>query len=129
MAKPTRAKGLGITDDGYAAMLAEQGGGCAICGSTPKTRRLHVDHDHASGRVRGLLCRGDVVTAPRVFGNGGPNGARVLWPAGLEALTPAERVAALARGYWPDGDHIITRDGRRLYRPVEARRLRAGVTP
>ncbi len=54
--KATRAKGLGITDEGYAAMLAEQGGGCAICGSTPKTRRLHVDHDHASGRVRGLLC-------------------------------------------------------------------------
>lgn len=54
--KPTRAAGLGITDADYAAMLAAQGGHCAICPSTPKTRRLHVDHDHATGAVRGLLC-------------------------------------------------------------------------
>ena len=37
-------------------MLAEQGGGCAICGAPPKTRRLHVDHDHKTGEIRGLLC-------------------------------------------------------------------------
>lgn len=54
--KPTRAKALGVTDEEYARMLAAQGGGCAICGAKPKTRRLHVDHDHASGKVRGLLC-------------------------------------------------------------------------
>lgn len=40
----------------YEALLALQGGGCAICGATPKTRRLHVDHDHKTMRVRGLLC-------------------------------------------------------------------------
>lgn len=54
--KPTRAKQLGVTDEEYAAMLERQGGGCAICGATPKTRRLHVDHDHRTGGVRGLLC-------------------------------------------------------------------------
>jgi Recombination endonuclease VII len=54
--KPTRAKQLGVSDDEYARMLAAQNGGCAICGSPPKTRRLHVDHDHGSGKVRGLLC-------------------------------------------------------------------------
>ena len=54
--KPQRAKQLGVTDAEYAAMLERQGRGCAICGSTPKTRRLHVDHDHRTGRVRGLLC-------------------------------------------------------------------------
>lgn len=54
--KPTRARQLGVTDDEYERLLAAQGGGCAICGSTPKTRRLHVDHDHRTGRVRGLLC-------------------------------------------------------------------------
>ncbi len=54
--KPTRAKGLGVTDSEYAAMLDRQGGGCAICGTTPKTRRLNVDHDHRTGAVRGLLC-------------------------------------------------------------------------
>ena len=55
MPKP-RAKHLGVTTEVYERMLASQGGGCAICGNEPKTRRLHVDHDHATGRVRGLLC-------------------------------------------------------------------------
>lgn len=45
--------GLSLAD--YDALLIRQGGGCAICG-TPSD--LHVDHDHATGRVRGLLCRG-----------------------------------------------------------------------
>jgi hypothetical protein len=54
--KPKRAKQLGVTDEEYAVMLEAQGGGCAICGAKPKTRRLHVDHDHATGKVRGLLC-------------------------------------------------------------------------
>lgn len=54
--KPTRAKQLGVDDARYRAMLEAQGGGCAICGSKPRTRRLHVDHDHKTGRVRGLLC-------------------------------------------------------------------------
>ena len=53
-----RAKQLGVTDEDYARMLAAQGGKCAIrgCNRTPKTRRFHVDHDHKTGYVRGLLC-------------------------------------------------------------------------
>jgi hypothetical protein len=54
--KPTRAKQLGVTDAEYARLLAAQGGHCAICEATPKTRRLHVDHNHRTGLVRGLLC-------------------------------------------------------------------------
>ena len=50
----------GITEEQYEAMLAAQGGGCAICtalfGDTVSTRRLAVDHCHTSGRVRALLC-------------------------------------------------------------------------
>ena len=34
-------------------MLAEQGGVCAICKVAPAA---HVDHDHATGAVRALLC-------------------------------------------------------------------------
>jgi hypothetical protein len=48
------------------------------------------------------------------FGGGGPHGSRVYWPAGLAELTPAERADALKRGWWTDGDHIVTRDGQRL---------------
>lgn len=51
-----RAKQLGVDAAEYDRLLAAQGGGCAICGALPKTRRLHVDHDHRTGRVRGLLC-------------------------------------------------------------------------
>ena len=54
--KPTRAKALGVSDAEYARLLEAQGGHCALCPNTPKTRRLHVDHDHATGKVRGLLC-------------------------------------------------------------------------
>jgi hypothetical protein len=47
----------GITPEEYDARLAEQGGGCAVCGRPPKAgKSLHVDHDHETGYVRGLLC-------------------------------------------------------------------------
>lgn len=54
--KPSRAKALGVSDEQYAAMLEAQGGHCALCPSMPKARRLHVDHRHSDGVVRGLLC-------------------------------------------------------------------------
>jgi len=50
-----RKYGLTIAD--YEQMLAEQYGGCAICGRPePEGGSLHVDHDHETGAVRGLLC-------------------------------------------------------------------------
>ncbi|MDT0381443.1 endonuclease VII domain-containing protein [Streptomyces sp. DSM 42041] len=45
----------GITIQDYDRMFAEQDGKCAACGDTPQ-HRLHVDHDHDTGAVRGLLC-------------------------------------------------------------------------
>jgi hypothetical protein len=47
----------GITPADYDQLLAAQNGGCAICGEAPAAgKRLVVDHDHKTGRVRGLLC-------------------------------------------------------------------------
>ena len=46
----------GITSADYEKILKSQGGRCAICGRLPRTRRLNVDHDHKTGKVRGLLC-------------------------------------------------------------------------
>ena len=54
--KPKRARQLGVSEARYEELLKAQNGGCALCGRPPKTRRLHVDHDHRTGEVRGLLC-------------------------------------------------------------------------
>ncbi len=43
----------GIGADDFDALVAEQGGVCAICG---KEAPEHVDHSHDSGAVRGILC-------------------------------------------------------------------------
>ena len=46
----------GITQEQYDALLRSQGGKCGICKCLPGRKRLCVDHDHATGRIRGLLC-------------------------------------------------------------------------
>jgi hypothetical protein len=50
------AQVYGLSPQDYDAMLAEQGGVCAICKTRPD-KPLFVDHSHATGKVRGLLCR------------------------------------------------------------------------
>lgn len=63
-ARERRLKSMGITAESYEALLASQGGGCAICHRPPRGRSLDIDHDHSCcprgtscGRcVRGLLC-------------------------------------------------------------------------
>ena len=51
-------RAYGLTPDEYAALLESQGGGCAICHRLPGKRNFAVDHDHETGRPRGLLCNG-----------------------------------------------------------------------
>jgi len=48
---------FGLSLEAYEAMLKNQGGVCLLCGKSPQPSRvLHVDHDHVTGKVRGLLC-------------------------------------------------------------------------
>lgn len=44
----------GIGEDDYAALYAAAGGRCGVCAEGRDI--LDVDHDHATGRIRGLLC-------------------------------------------------------------------------
>ena len=47
----------GISADEFDSLLDEQNGACAICRARPdREASMHVDHDHESGAVRGLLC-------------------------------------------------------------------------
>lgn len=56
--KGALAKRYGLSQADYDRMYAAQGGVCAICGKPPKKKRLSVDHDHRTGKVRALLCAG-----------------------------------------------------------------------
>jgi hypothetical protein len=48
----------GITTEEYDLILESQGGVCAICGQVqnPIERPFAIDHNHTTGKVRGLLC-------------------------------------------------------------------------
>lgn len=47
----------GITEAEYDDIFAAQGRRCAICKRVPTAgKNLHVDHDHRTGLLRGLLC-------------------------------------------------------------------------
>lgn len=51
-------KTYGISGEEYNRIYEYQGGRCYICKrANGRTRRLAVDHCHATGNVRGLLCR------------------------------------------------------------------------
>mgnify|MGYP001591133168 CR=1 FL=1 len=76
---------FGITIDDYNRMLTDQGGKCAICNGDNYVRKkgtnsgeevcmsLSVDHDHQTGKVRGLLCNacntalGKLIDDPALF--------------------------------------------------------------
>ncbi len=45
-----------ITVEDYDKLFADQGGVCAICGASPGKKKLAIDHNHKTGKVRGLLC-------------------------------------------------------------------------
>ena len=53
-----RLKRYGLTPERFDVLLREQGHRCAICRSERPSGRgtWHVDHDHVTREVRGLLC-------------------------------------------------------------------------
>jgi heterodisulfide reductase subunit A-like polyferredoxin len=46
----------GLSQSEYDEMNDKQAGQCAICLTTTRKKKLHVDHEHATGKVRALLC-------------------------------------------------------------------------
>lgn len=96
----------GISQADYDAMLEAQGGGCGICGDAPPDDvAFHVDHDHRTGEVRGLLCvncnnglgqfresKGRLAGAAEYVAAGGP----VLLHVVEETRLARERAALLA---------------------------------
>jgi hypothetical protein len=46
----------GLTPERHKAMYLAQNGCCAICGESVPYDKVQTDHDHATGKVRGLLC-------------------------------------------------------------------------
>lgn len=87
----------GLTPEDYEAMFEEQVGRCAICGVDQGSidHPLMVDHDHKTGKVRGLLC---------------PNCNHILGRCGDNPDILAEAMMYLARGgyaYKVDGRAAI----------------------
>ena len=52
---------FGMTQEEWNTLFSTQGNKCAICGSTTpgrKDKHWCLDHDHKTGRPRGILCNG-----------------------------------------------------------------------
>lgn len=54
-------KKYGVTQEDLEVLMKNQDGRCAICKTDKGTRKswksLAIDHDHETGKVRGLLCQ------------------------------------------------------------------------
>lgn len=73
----TIKKRYGLDPDQYHDLIRYQSGGCACCGQVlmlggRKNLSATVDHDHGSGKVRGILCNG----CNKGLGNFGDSPAR-----------------------------------------------------
>lgn len=54
----TRYRKYGLTGEDIGILLVKQSGACVGCGvAFTQEVNFHIDHDHDTGKVRGLLCR------------------------------------------------------------------------
>lgn len=66
---------FGLSLDDFDAMVKSQNGRCAICGEAEtatchgRVKKICIDHNHKTGRVRGLLCQ----RCNQMIGRGGDN--------------------------------------------------------
>ena len=69
---------MGVED--YKRILSEQGGRCAVCGTDKPGGHgsFHVDHDHETSAVRGLLC-GKCNMGLGLLGDNPKQAAERLW--------------------------------------------------
>lgn|SRR3990167_3683409 len=51
-----RKANYGITEAQYQALIISQNNCCLICKLPAGDKTLHIDHCHATGKIRGLLC-------------------------------------------------------------------------
>ena len=59
--KNMKFKRYGISEEEYNHFLEEQKQKCGMCQkllNKEKPRSIHIDHSHATGKVRGILCDG-----------------------------------------------------------------------
>jgi hypothetical protein len=47
----------GLTREAYQQLFEQQNGQCPVCEISLLDTIVHIDHDHATGKVRGLLCQ------------------------------------------------------------------------
>jgi hypothetical protein len=52
----SRIRKYGISPETYYEMLEKQGHKCDICKAKSIRRAMNIDHNHTTGKVRGLLC-------------------------------------------------------------------------
>jgi len=85
----------------YARLLRRQAGRCGVCEVSCWDRQLHIDHDHETGRVRGLLCAAC------------NTGAGQMGVDGAQAVTRALRLLMYMRaaGSSPIGTLVASRAG------------------
>lgn len=79
----------GVPVGSYKRLYEAQDGRCYICRrATGKTRRLAVDHDHKTGKVRGLLCG----TCNKMLGHARDDPSFFGWAMAYLHWPPAEGV-------------------------------------